>query len=129
MAAQVITVRDAGSKAQLLELGVPSDQVRVTADPAFCLVPQPKPFSFTAKPVVCVVVRFWNFGVHPAFWEGEVAAGLDLFFERHGGEILFLPVQNLPGEAENDVEASPRASFLESVRAQGREMEDTRPPS
>lgn len=107
-AAQTITVRDADSKAQLVSLGVPDHKVQVTADPGFLLDAEPAALAVNRKPLVAVVVRYWNFGVQPVFWETEVAAGLDQFLEDHGGEILFVPFQQFPGEAENDLEVARR---------------------
>jgi polysaccharide pyruvyl transferase CsaB len=128
-AAQTVTVRDAESKTLLVELGVPEEKVVVTADPAFSLVPVPQQISHGAKPLVGVVVRQWNFGVHPVFWEGELAAGLDLFLERNGGEIVFLPFQQFPGEAENDLAVSQRVRSRMKRQEQARVLEGTRSPA
>lgn len=109
-AARIVTVRDADSKEILVSLGVAPDKVVVTADPAFALrAVQPPEIAWpNGAPRIGVVVRHWAFGVHPVYWEGELAAGLDLFLERHGGGVVFLPFQQFPGEAENDIQVAKR---------------------
>jgi len=108
-AAVCVTVRDAESREILLSLGVAPEKVIVAADPAFALEPTRPPAPLPeAAPRVGVAVRHWAFGVHPVFWEGEVAAALDRFLERHGGSVVFLPFQDFPGEAENDVNVAAR---------------------
>jgi polysaccharide pyruvyl transferase CsaB len=128
-AASVITVRDAGSKEILESLGVPAEKVSVTADPAFALAPaQPERIREIAaaeglpasQPLIGVVVRHWSFGVHPVFWEKEVAAGLDLFLENAGGGVLFIPFQQIPGEQENDRAVAARVRC--QMKHQGRAM-------
>jgi polysaccharide pyruvyl transferase CsaB len=108
-AAARVTVRDAESRDILLSIGVAPEKVIVTADPALALEPTRPPAPLPdAAPRVGVVVRHWAFGVHPVYWEGEVAAALDLFLERHGGSVVFIPFQDFPGEAENDVNVATR---------------------
>jgi polysaccharide pyruvyl transferase CsaB len=109
-AARIVTVRDDESRDILLSLGVAAEKVIVTADPAFGLRASQSPEIAWpgGEPRIGVVARHWAFGVHPVYWEGELAAGLDLFLERHGGSVVFLPFQRFPGEMENDVQVATR---------------------
>ena len=116
-AADVITVRDAGSKELLEAIGVAPEKVAVTADPAFAFVPDGG-FAIGGRgPFVGVSLRHWAIGTYPEFWQREVASALDTFLEEHGGTILFLPFQTCAGERENDIAVIERVrSFM---RAQG----------
>jgi polysaccharide pyruvyl transferase CsaB len=118
MAAGAVTVRDAESRTLLESIGVPADRIVVTADPAFALQPSPGVGSTILQeahitgpqPLAAVSVRHWAVGIHPAFWQKEVAAGLDLFIDRTGGSVVFVPFQQLEGMQENDL------AVAESVR-------------
>jgi polysaccharide pyruvyl transferase CsaB len=126
-AASAVTVRDEGSKQLLESIGVASEKIMVTADPAFALAPAPRERvremaagNFPgARPLVGVVVRHWAFGVHPAFWEKEVAGALDLFLENSEGGVLLIPFQQIPGVQENDpsVAARVHAQMKQQARA------------
>jgi len=108
--AHAITVRDSGSKALLEEIGIPSENIRVTADPAFAFQPTLSagleqsldPAFVLRRPVLGVAPRHWSVGVHPDFLERELAAAFDLFLEQTGGTVVLVPFQNLSGEREND---------------------------
>ena len=121
-AAEVITVRDAGSRALLEEIGAGAGKTRVTADPAFRFRAA-SPASLASavaegfalrRPVLGVAPRFWSVGVHPDFLEREMAAALDLFVEQTGGSVVLVPFQNLSGEREND--RATAARIVDSMR-------------
>ena len=108
--AQVITVRDPGSKDILRQIGVPDEKVQVTADPVFAL-PQERiePANLDyPKPLIGVALRNWDIGVHPSFWEQEVAAGLDAFLKDNQGSVLLIPAQRLDGKIEDDLTVARR---------------------
>lgn len=110
-AASAITVRDDDSRALLEEIGVPGSKIEVTADPAFTLEPAPVDPGLEALGgdwVVGVALRNWNLGVAPSFWEGQVAAGLDLFLSRQGGRALFVPLQHSSRDIEDDAAVAER---------------------
>jgi polysaccharide pyruvyl transferase CsaB len=86
--AQAITVRDAESKALLEELGVDSQRIAVTPDPAFLLT-APAASLQIPRPVLGVALRNWNIND----WEAETAAALDEFLSRRGGAVLLLPFE------------------------------------
>ncbi len=103
--AQCITVRDAGSREALVQAGVDRRKVIVTADPSFAFRVEragqlhqtgtpPLPLH---KPLAGVAVRSWSVGVHPDFFEDELAAALDLFLQQSGGSVVFFPFQDLGG--------------------------------
>ena len=103
--AATITVRDAESKIHLENLGVSSDDIHLTADPAFLIQPAKLDKALQEKlsmsaPLVCVALRNWDIGVSSAYWEGQVAEALDIFIEQEGAKLIFLPFQTL---AENNL--------------------------
>ena len=100
-----ITVRDAGSRMLLESLGVPADRIAVTADVAFGLPLSQDSFaldSHAERPRIAVALRPWHIGVDPAFWEHEVAGGLDRFLDFNPGSLVFIPFQRLGGSPEDD---------------------------
>lgn len=117
--AAAITVRDFGSKQALESIGVPADQVIVTADPAFALpirkdedlagfVDEQK----TRGLVISVAPRSWNIGIDQSAWERELAAGLDLFLRDRAGTVLFVPFQRIPRPGADDAEVASRIHSL-----------------
>ena len=113
-----ISVRDEESAALLSNIGVDfrgSAKPVVTADPAFRLVSAPVDDARTAltkvgvdlqRPVCGVNLRYWDFGIDPARWEGEVAHALDQWVEQTDGQVVFVPMQSggeTPYEDDNQV--------------------------
>ena len=125
-AAHAITVRDAGSKTALEDLGIPAGQIQVTADPAFAFQPALTSSLASAvnqdfvlrRPVLGAAPRYWSIGVHPDFLERELAAAFDLFLQQTGGTVVLVPCQNLSGERENDRATATR--ILEHMRLRER---------
>jgi polysaccharide pyruvyl transferase CsaB len=125
-AAQVITVRDEASRAELLRMEIPAERIRVTADPTFGYEPltasgleEAVPSGFVLRrPILGVAPRYWNLGVHPEFLERELAAALDLFVQDSGGSVLLTPFQDISGEKENDQATASR--ILQHMRFPGR---------
>ncbi len=115
-AAACITVRDEESRDELAALGVPSERIEVTADPAFAFEPrtdaaaEPLPPLPESRPLLGVALRHWDVGVEPAKWEAEVAGALDRFLETagRGGAVLFLPFQQESVAEENDAAVAAR---------------------
>jgi polysaccharide pyruvyl transferase CsaB len=109
------TVRDYVSLKILKSTGFPIGKVEVTADPSFGL-PDSGPSTTelltsrgmtVAKPVVGVQLRHWNLerwdqGTDPNPWEAEVSRALDIFVEKNGGTLLFVPFQQSPDWAFAD---------------------------
>lgn len=107
--AKVITVRDAESKDVLASIGVPADKIEVTADPAFGFVPGvPSAPRAGDGPRVAVAARPWDVGDPELAWETALVAALDAFLDRHGGTVVFVPFQRLPGTPEDDVRVAER---------------------
>ncbi len=97
--ADVITLRDEMSARELYEMGVHRDDIRVTADPVFTLKSAPKARAERLlmdagvpldKPFVCVSVRNWD---SMRKFSDKLADLLDTLHERHGHNIVFLPMQ------------------------------------
>jgi polysaccharide pyruvyl transferase CsaB len=109
-AAARISVRDAASRALLAEIGVPEARISVAADPAFLLSSEhvrPEDILIgmglePRAPIVGVALRPWSRGTEPAAWEPAVAAGLDLFVERTGATLLFVPFEKSPWTEDDD---------------------------
>jgi polysaccharide pyruvyl transferase CsaB len=108
-AAAAITVRDQASQQLLESIGVPAERIAVTIDPVFGFSTGKDPAALevlqnlkVSPPLIGVALRHWDVGIHPDFWEQEVAAGLDLFLQNHEGTILFVPFQRLEGKVEDD---------------------------
>jgi len=129
-AANVVTVRDAGSRALLESIGVDGARIAVTADPALAFSQDGGGVAPTAPaPVLGVSLRPWAIGAFPEFWEREVAAALDAFVERHGGSILFLPFQTLAGDRENDIAVAERVRAAMRTANSARLLSDSSPQS
>lgn len=138
-AALQVSVRDPASAELLISLGVDAGRVRVTADPGFALeaasperaaeILAREECSFTEKPIG-VVVRHWNFGVHPVYWEQEFGAAIDAFLDAHAGEALLIPFQRLAGEQEDDFRVAGRihAGMRHSHTGRARLLRGAYPP-
>jgi polysaccharide pyruvyl transferase CsaB len=97
--ADVITLRDAQSAQELADMGVRRRDIRVTADPVFTLNAAPREHSECLlaeagvpidKPFVCVSVRIWD---GTGDFLAKLAYLLDELYERHGRNVVFLPMQ------------------------------------
>lgn len=126
-AANLVTVRDAGSKELLESIGVAADKVTVTADPAFAFAPENGAAISGSRPMLGVSLRHWAIGSYPDFWQREVAAALDSFVETQGGSILFLPFQTCAGEIENDLAVIERVRALMNARTATQVLPDSSP--
>jgi polysaccharide pyruvyl transferase CsaB len=99
--ADLATVRDPESRDLLVEIGVPADRIRLTADPAFGLAADPGPAPEAVLdarrrrkgPVVGVCLRNWDVDVWPETWQPQVAAALDEFVETRDGSLVLVPFQ------------------------------------
>ncbi|MCJ7708294.1 MAG: polysaccharide pyruvyl transferase family protein, partial [Anaerolineales bacterium] len=110
-AADAVTVRDAGSRAVLADVGCDAARVEIVPDPAFHLprgddVAVEGALRNLPRPVLGVALRPWAFGVDPEAWQGEVAAALDAHLRLRGGTALFVPLQDGEHEVEDDVAVS-----------------------
>ncbi len=102
------SVRDAESKALLVEIGVPAERVEVTADPAFALaVPEPSAARLAAlglaataagaaaapggRPLLGVTPRPWDVGVSQEGWETALAEALAAFALAVDARIVLIP--------------------------------------
>jgi len=123
--ADVITVRDTGSRDVLQSAGFPEpERVVVTADPVFRLPfghgeAPASPFealmSSGSRPRIGVAVRNWP-GYPPADqWLPELAQALRQVARQTGGTVLFLPLQAYPIHPPTDDVAAARtvASIIE----------------
>lgn len=109
-----ITVRDSESKEILASLGIPPENVHVTADPVWRFPEIPlalgeslaQPAILNAsRPLLGVSVRPW---INPAAddgWETEVARALDGFIEQYHGTILFIPFHKSDGSVDDHAQS------------------------
>ena len=107
--ADFITVRDQESKKILEELGINSNDIYLTADPAFGLDSKIKEIinddgQDKSNPVLCVAIRNWGF----LNWEAEVSKALDEFIEKYNAKIRFLSFQDQENLNNNDNQAAKR---------------------
>ncbi|MGH9722332.1 MAG: polysaccharide pyruvyl transferase family protein [Bryobacteraceae bacterium] len=130
-AANVVTVRDEASRRILQEIGVSVEKIRVTADPGFAFTPAAVTPMEVARPCAAAVLRHWKIGVHPDFWEKEVAHGLDQFLDETGGSVVIVPFQQLPGEQEDDLAVARRVfwAMRHSHTGESRLLEGRRTPA
>ena len=133
-AANLVTVRDAGSKKLLESIGVAADKVTVTADPALAFAPNGTPdmsslppAGVLPPPLVGVSLRHWAIGTYPDFWQRALAAALDEFLETSGGSVLFLPFQTCAGERENDLAVIERVRSSMCAQGATRILPDSSP--
>ncbi|HIU64295.1 MAG TPA: polysaccharide pyruvyl transferase CsaB [Candidatus Avacidaminococcus intestinavium] len=114
--ADLVTVRDDGSSEELRQMGVPSNQIIVTADAVFALNPSAKisgkrilqDRSITlAKPVIGFSVRQWS---GEERFTAIFAEAVDLLVQKYDAEIVFIPMQ-FP--ADNNV----AAMIIQKVKA------------
>ncbi len=113
-----LSVRDEASRDLLVEIGVDSGRVRVSADPVFALdLPrgEASPADVCRQqgveprgPIVAVALRPWSIGVDQAAWEGQVAAALDRFLDGTDATLLFVPFEKSPWTDKDDFEQAAR---------------------
>ncbi|HTR04522.1 MAG TPA: polysaccharide pyruvyl transferase family protein [Thermoanaerobaculia bacterium] len=111
-----VSVRDAGSRSLLGEIGAPVENVTVSADPAFLLSSahvRPEDVLIgmgiePRSPIVGVALRPWTQGVDPARWEAAVATALDRLVERTGATLLFVPFERSPWSDDDDFAVASR---------------------
>ncbi len=123
--ADAATVRDAGSRALVGEIGADATRVEVTADPAFVLQAPSRREGRDAldrlgvpagRPVVAVALRHWDVGVRSEAWQAHVAAALDQIVDAHDAVTVFLCFQ---ARAEHGLGDDAVAERLRSVMRHG----------
>lgn len=97
-----VSVRDEGSRAELLDLGIEAGKVETTADPAFHFTPASTPKHAEGTPMLGVAARDWAVGVLPRHWKRELALALDGWMSKTGGDVAFLPFQQVASGGEDD---------------------------
>ncbi|MCG6963739.1 MAG: glycosyltransferase [Acidobacteria bacterium] len=129
--ATAITVRDELSRGELTALGVPAARVRVTADPAWGLVPEAGDLAGTDIPSgdgwLAVVTRNWPFSGGQERWEKELAEGLTLAARDRGLRLAFVPFQRSAFAAHDDVRLAERLADRVS-RVESVVLDDSRTP-
>ncbi|NQS92056.1 MAG: glycosyltransferase [Chloroflexi bacterium] len=111
--AHTVSVRDEDSRKILRTLGVKSNHIHITADPAFRLhlrenrtiirdqVSQP-------GPILGIALRNWDVGVLPDTWERDVAEAIDSFLDSYSGSAVFIPFQEKIETDLDDLSVSER---------------------
>jgi polysaccharide pyruvyl transferase CsaB len=115
-ASSSLSVRDAGSRDLLVSAGVDASRITVSADAAFTLrFARADPREILAaegvqarSPIAGVALRPWSIGVDPAAWENALVEALDLFVERTGSSLLFVPFEKSPWGPKDDFELAAR---------------------
>jgi polysaccharide pyruvyl transferase CsaB len=110
----VATIRDVESLDVLKSLGIPVENIQVTADEAFNLsVDEHRSRQVfleaqisQADPVVGVCLRNWDLDGESK-WQRPVSAALDKFIEEKDCTVVFIPFQNdLTSQLTNDLSAA-----------------------
>lgn len=109
-----ITVRDSESKEVLVALGIPPENVLVTADPVWRFpeisldlgesLLQPAILN-ASRPLLGVSVRPWTNPAADDSWETEVAHALDGFIEQYHGTVLFIPFHKNDGSVDDHAQS------------------------
>lgn len=99
--ADIATVRDIESLNLLQELEIATNNIKITADPAFNLHSDRKRASEILKgvqrkgsPLVAVSLRNWAVENSTEAWKREIADALDLFSEKYNATFIFIPLQS-----------------------------------
>lgn len=122
----LITVRDAGSKDTLKQLGVHRPPIKLTADEVFTLSPAQNETARAVlarggvvfdKPCLGVSVRHWG-GLTD--YKRQMANAIDVFVQKHDFQAVFLPLQH-----PDDITASEEVcSFMKQPAIIIRELSD-----
>jgi polysaccharide pyruvyl transferase CsaB len=102
------TVRDESSRDLLTEIGCDTARIEVTDDPAFDAPPAPLPQDVEAqlaslvRPILGVALRTWDAGADPSLWEPAIADAFDIYLDRVGGTVLFIPFRVEDGARDDD---------------------------
>ena len=114
--ASAFTVRTTRDRAELESLGIHDSLV--VGDPAWLVTfSELEPdfnqtLSDLPRPLVAVAPRSWGTASEQDYREREMAAALDAFCRRHGGSVLFVPMQELDSDDFDD------RACCERIRAQ-----------
>lgn len=104
--ASVATVRDLESMSLLERLKIHSPKIRVTADPAYNLIPNTQKANIALDTQrisynesllrVAVCPRHWDINISEEQWQENLAKGLDWLAKDRDLMIIFVPFQNSP---------------------------------
>lgn len=95
-----ITVRDVESKSSLEELGIESNRIEVTADPAFSMRPADEGRAREilsehgidcSRPVIAVTARPWDYEITQSDWERSLAGAISELAHSKQAQILLVP--------------------------------------
>lgn len=98
--ANKITVRDVESKSSLEELGIESNRIEVTADPAFSMRPADEGRAREilsengidcSRPVIAVTARPWDYEITQSEWERSLADAVSELAQSKQAQILLIP--------------------------------------
>lgn len=123
--AALASVRDSESQALLLSLGLPAASIPITADPAFRLIPDKQQAANVLAalqldpqtPRMAVCLRGWEQAGPVEEWQAQVAEALDVFIDRTGCSLLFIPFHCLPGSSLTD-DSSAACSVISRMNRQ-----------
>ena len=77
---------------------------------------------------MAVAVREWNTGVHPEFWQKQLAKALDGLIEKTGAKVVFIPFQKTSNEREDDVAVGQRVTSLMKSAASVTAIKESKEP-
>ena len=113
--ADIATVRDFESKHLVTSLGIDAENVVVTDDPAWILVPnirdskrilQNKGVDIEKNNILGVSVRNWEFGTDQNVWRDVLASVVDRFIKKYDVQVIFIPFDTCENVKETDFEVA-----------------------
>jgi len=104
--ATLATVRDIESYDLLKSLGLSTEKVHITSDPAFLLPSDEnnarrilRSAKLENSQFVAVSLRNWDVNVSAKYWQNELARVFDQFIDQYGVTLVFIPLQAAVGGA------------------------------
>jgi polysaccharide pyruvyl transferase CsaB len=101
--AGVVSVRDSGSRQELVACGVDPDRVHLGADLAFLAGTLPsKAVRSSGPPTLAVNLRPWPFAGESERWEAEIVEALRSWCLTNDGRVLLTPLHESDNPLEDD---------------------------
>jgi polysaccharide pyruvyl transferase CsaB len=98
-----VSVRDSGSRQELVACGVEPDRIHLGADLAFLAQTLPSnAVRPSGRPTLAVNLRPWTFAGEPEHWEAEIVEALRAWCSTSDGKVLLTPLHESDNPLEDD---------------------------